>query len=1437
MVVPGASAVADSSVSSGRYEGTSSAVTFGGTWGALAGKDSGGEVVRSTVTGSFAQLAFNSTGVKWIARTGPYFGIARVLIDGVEAGTVDLYSSTTQYQQVVFSRTGLTDGPHTIRIERIGKKNAASPTSDVVLDAFDVVDTVAPAAVSAVSGTVSGAGIDVSWSPSAEADVTGFRILRAVGAGDFAEVATGVSATGWRDGNVIPGGTYRYAVVAVDSSGNQAPRSVPATVAVADSSVRSGRYEGTSSAVTFGGTWGPLAGRDSGGEVVRATATGSFAQLAFNSTGVRWIARVGPFFGMARVWVDGVDAGTVDLYSSTTQYQQVVFSRTGLTDGPHTIRIERIGKKNAASPTSDVVLDAFDVVDTVAPAAVSAVSGKVAGAGIDVSWSASAEADVTGYRVLRAVGAGEFAEVATGVSATGWRDENVIPGGTYRYVVVAVDSSGNQAPRSIAATVTVPDSSVSSGRYEGTSSAVTFGGTWGPLAGKDSGGEVVRSTVTGSFAQLAFRSTGVKWVARTGPYFGIARVLIDGVEVGTVDLYSSVTKYQQTVFTRTGLTDGPHTIRIERVGKKNASAVTSDVVLDAFDVVDTIAPSAVSGVSGVVSGAGIDVSWSASAEADVVGYRVLRAVGSGEFVELPGGAVAGATTRDENVIPGTTYRYAVVAVDSSGNQAPRSVPATVAVTDSSVRSGRYEGISSAVTFGGTWGPLAGKDSAGEVVRSTVTGSFAQLAFNSTGVKWVARVGPYFGIARVLIDGVEVGTVDLYSSTTRYQQTVFTKTGLTDGPHTIRIERVGKKNASSVTSDVVLDAFDVVDTIAPSTVSGVSGAVSGAGIDVSWPASAEADVVGYRVLRAVGSGEFVELPGAPVAGVTVRDENVIPGGTYRYAVVAVDSSGNQAPRSIPATVTVPDSSVPSGRYEGTSSAVTFGGTWGPLAGKDSEGEVVRSTVTGSFAQLGFNSTGVKWTARTGPFFGIARVLIDGVEVGTVDLYSSVTKYQQTVFTRTGLTDGPHTIRIERVGKKNASSVTSDVVLDTFDVIDTVAPEQLTDVSAVPGRLGTRLTWAATEAGDLAHYRVYRTGGGETRRLISPSVFTARSFLDITRKEAVTYTYEVTAVDWGGNESAAAATGAVDTPRWDVDAAANRYVDCPAATVEVSTFSQLKAAVAAAQPGSVIRLQPGTYVGYVLLAASGTEDKPIWLCGPRTAILERENTSAGFAVHVQGAEHVIVSGMTIRNATQAVAVSSSSHVTVSDVHASNIGQEAIKIRYGTTDSTVIGNTIRNTGVVLPEYGEGIYLGTSPARWCEYTNCLPDRSDRNVVAYNDIAGTRADPIEAKQGTTGGTIIGNRIDGAALTEVTSLIYVKGNDYLIRDNVGTNAKGDAFIANFDYASEPEWGKRNVFVNNSATVLTSRYGVYVRTDYGNLVACNNTTAGTTTSITNVECRK
>ncbi|WP_136585953.1 right-handed parallel beta-helix repeat-containing protein [Microbacterium hydrothermale] len=766
--------------------------------------------------------------------------------------------------------------------------------------------------------------------------------------------------------------------------------------------------------------------------------------------------------------------------------------------------------------------------------------------------------------------------------------------------------------------------------------------------------------------------------------------------------------------------------------------------------------------------------------------------------------------------------------------------AAVAAADQPAPSGRYDNKAPEVRYSGTWETLGAdtRDYGGDVVRTRTTGDWAQLTFNSTGVRWLARTGPYFGIAQVYIDNQPVATVDLYSVSTQYQQTVYETTNLSAGNHTIRIERIGKKNASSPTSDILLDGFDVLDKIAPTSVTNLTAASRSSVVDLSWAANTEGDLSHYSISKKVGDSSSQDLLDIEKGTTNYTDANVTPGTNIVYTVRAVDTSGNQ---SSPSTVNfnAPLGRVAaSGRYDNKSPEVQYSGTWETLGAdtRDYGGDVVRTRTTGDWAQLTFNSTGVRWLARTGPYFGIAQVYIDNQPVATVDLYSVSTQYQQTVYETTNLSAGNHTIRIERIGKKNASSPTSDILLDGFDVLDKIAPTSVTNLTGSDNRLGSQLSWSAPEQQDMRRFDISRRTPGGQWAIVGSADPSKRSYIDIEAPYNGNYQYRVESVDWSGNRSIGASQPTIT--RGATPGSMSRSSQCPTTgATTVRTATELQSALQTANPGGVIRLAPGTYQGYFLMQRSGTLSSPIWICGSSDTILTRGSTSAGFAVHLEGVHDVILTGMTIRNATQAVALSGSTRVTVSDLRISNTGQEAIKLRYNTTNSRIGWNSIDGTGKVEAEYGEGIYVGTSPARWCEYTNCQPDASDGNFIVRNTIKNTTADPIEVKQGSKNGVIIANTLDGAGLRAagVTSLIFVKGNGWLVRDNVGTNSPSSAFAANIDYAPQPDWGKSNVFVGNRATSPDStRPLVAVRENVGNRVGCSNK-PGSGQPISNIAC--
>ncbi|GAA3129441.1 hypothetical protein JOF29_007290 [Kribbella aluminosa] len=118
-------------------------------------------------------------------------------------------------------------------------------------------------------------------------------------------------------------------------------------------------------------------------------------------------------------------------------------------------------------------------------------------------------------------------------------------------------------------------------RYDGTWSHAdtTSGSTAGALGQTES-----YSSEAGATARTTFRGTGIRVVCPEGPNEGIAEISVDGGTPTRVDLYAASKQFAQTVFARTGLLDGEHTVTVRVTGDKNPAATDVYVAVDAFDV-------------------------------------------------------------------------------------------------------------------------------------------------------------------------------------------------------------------------------------------------------------------------------------------------------------------------------------------------------------------------------------------------------------------------------------------------------------------------------------------------------------------------------------------------------------------------------------------------------------------------------------------------------------------------------------------------------------------------------------------------------------------------------------------------------------------------------------------------------------------------------------
>lgn len=323
----------------------------------------------------------------------------------------------------------------------------------------------------------------------------------------------------------------------------------------------------------------------------------------------------------------------------------------------------------------------------------------------------------------------------------------------------------------------------------------------------------------------------------------------------------------------------------------------------------------------------------------------------------------------------------------------------------------------------------------------------------------------------------------------------------------------------------------------------------------------------------------------------------------------------------------------------------------------------------------------------------------------------------------------------------------------------------------------------------------------------------------------------------SEASAQSQQATNVPSTGQNAASEVSANCGGqmANRAVSTASELSQALSAARPGETIVLEPGVYKGNFVAGTSGTAAAPITLCGSRSSILQGPGINGGYVLHLDHASYWHVEGFTVEGGQKGVVTDGVTHDLIYGLYVHGTGDEAIHLRSFSSYNVVSHNVIRDTGLLVPFFGEGIYVGSANGNWCRYSGCKPDRSDYNRIIDNNIADTTAENIDIKEGTTGGVVSGNILNGTGMvgSAATSWVNVKGNDWLIEDNTGTESIDNGFSVHQVY---PGWGLDNVFIRNKAIVNGPGFGIYVQSRHlGTVVACNNVATGAAAGLTNIGC--
>lgn len=302
---------------------------------------------------------------------------------------------------------------------------------------------------------------------------------------------------------------------------------------------------------------------------------------------------------------------------------------------------------------------------------------------------------------------------------------------------------------------------------------------------------------------------------------------------------------------------------------------------------------------------------------------------------------------------------------------------------------------------------------------------------------------------------------------------------------------------------------------------------------------------------------------------------------------------------------------------------------------------------------------------------------------------------------------------------------------------------------------------------------------------------------------------------------------------------------ARVIRVATSVQLQTALTNAKPGDSIVLEEGIYKGNFVIPenASGNTREPIILSGNRNAILDGDDLTTKYVLHLQ-ANYWIIKGFTITNGLKGLMTDGASYNVIDGIDVHDIGEEAIHFRRFSTHNILRNAEVQNTGLKTPDYGEGVYIGSAVSNWKKYTNGMEDRSDSNTIIGNKIGpNCTAECVDIKEGTTGNLIRGNHFDATGITGANSAdswMDIKGNSTVIDGNIGFNPMGSVLHDGYQvHCVASGWGNDNVFINNNSTVNADGYCILIKLQSGkgeakgNKVFSNNKAINAKLGITNI----
>ncbi|MDY7105098.1 MAG: right-handed parallel beta-helix repeat-containing protein [Actinomycetota bacterium] len=245
----------------------------------------------------------------------------------------------------------------------------------------------------------------------------------------------------------------------------------------------------------------------------------------------------------------------------------------------------------------------------------------------------------------------------------------------------------------------------------------------------------------------------------------------------------------------------------------------------------------------------------------------------------------------------------------------------------------------------------------------------------------------------------------------------------------------------------------------------------------------------------------------------------------------------------------------------------------------------------------------------------------------------------------------------------------------------------------------------------------------------------------------------------------------------------------AGTEDDPLPSVQEALDLAGPGTLIRIEPGTYHETLRTVRDGSPEAPIRLVGDDAKI---DGDGGGRLVHIRH-DHIRLENLDLGDAGIVVLVEGATDVQLRGNRVHDAAGECIRIRQESADVVVAANVVEGCG--LSDFdldddeknGEGIYVGTAP----EQTDGERDGTARTVVVDNRIEAP-AECVDVKEGAVD-TLVEHNFCTGSQDPIGGGLSSRGIGTVFRANISTANDGSGIVLTGDTDAD---GTGTVVVDN-----------------------------------------